>query len=232
MPRVHQIIHPILVILSFKAMINRKRAVYNYSDLIALPTFSGFFLAAELPAILLLAGPAQAQFAGGSGTAEDPYQIENVEQLQDVGQEEYQSSHFILIADIDASETAEWHDGDGFEPIWGFAGSLNGAGHIISNLVIDRKESWYVGLFSHLDGYIENLGLEKVNIIGDSHVGGLAGSLGDGGIIKSTYITGKVTGNEYVGGLVVSFLIWILNETEFTLFIPMYRFRVIFRLGD
>ncbi|MBP3193892.1 hypothetical protein [Natronogracilivirga saccharolytica] len=46
---------------------------------------------------------ATAQFAGGSGTEDDPYQIETVEQLQDI--RNHTDKHFIQIADIDANET-------------------------------------------------------------------------------------------------------------------------------
>lgn len=43
------------------------------------------------------------QFEGGSGTEDDPYQIETVEQLQDI--RNHTDKHFIQIADIDANET-------------------------------------------------------------------------------------------------------------------------------
>jgi hypothetical protein len=55
------------------------------------------------------------QFAGGDGTPENPYQIETVEQLQAMN--DHLDKHFILMNDIDASATAEWNDGAGFEPI-------------------------------------------------------------------------------------------------------------------
>ena len=112
----------------------------------ALSNLSVAVVITVMPSLLLLAGPVIAQFAGGSGTAEDPYQIEKVEQLQDVGQEEYRSSHFILVADIDASETADWNDGKGFEPLR-FDGNFDGDGHVITGLTIDRAQEDAVGLF-------------------------------------------------------------------------------------
>ncbi len=59
----------------------------------------------------------ETQFAGGSGTGEDPYQIETVEQLQAIADMVNLDKHFILIADIDASETENWDNGKGFNPI-------------------------------------------------------------------------------------------------------------------
>jgi len=50
----------------------------------------------------LLALPAQAQYSGGSGTADDPYQIATAADLIALGEtpDDY-DKHFILTADID-----------------------------------------------------------------------------------------------------------------------------------
>ena len=151
-------------------------------------------------------------FAGGSGTAEDPYQLAdwyNLDNLRD-----YLSSYFILTDDLDfnsigytelASETG--HDGKGWEPIGSltdpFAGRLNGQGYEISNLFIDRPDESDVGLFGILDiaGVIENVGVVSGNVTGYNNAGGLVGR-NDGTIINNTYYTGNVTGNLNVGGLV------------------------------
>ena len=155
-----------------------------------------------LPAILLLTVPAKAQFAGGSGTAEDPYQIENVEQLQEIGQEEYRSSHFILIADIDASETAGWNDGKGFEPLR-FEGYFDGDGHVITGLIIDRAQQEHsVGLFGSATlAVIKNVGLEDIKVTGGVQTGGLVGT-NIASVIQSCYVTGEVIGDRMVGGLI------------------------------
>jgi hypothetical protein len=52
--------------------------------------------------ICLVAAPAMAKYSGGSGTAEDPYQISTAEDLMRLGDspEDY-DKHFILTADID-----------------------------------------------------------------------------------------------------------------------------------
>jgi len=62
--------------------------------------------------IVLSAIPVYAQFAGGSGTESDPWQVATAEQLNNV--RNYSSQHFIQTADI----ILEWHLGakelDGF----------------------------------------------------------------------------------------------------------------------
>ena len=154
---------------------------------------------------------AAAQFADGSGTEEEPWQIATVGQLQNVGQQEHLSGHFILIADIDASETANWNEGDGFEPIGGydnessstpFNGSFDGNGFTINNLTIDRSDESYIGFFGVVDnGSIRNVRLEQINITGDDNVGGLIGYR-EGGLVIGSCTSGIVTGNNLVGGLI------------------------------
>lgn len=51
-------------------------------------------------------------FSGnGSGTEADPYQITTVEQLQEMNDE--LDAHYILMNDIDASDTENWNGGAG-----------------------------------------------------------------------------------------------------------------------
>ncbi|WP_407355724.1 PKD domain-containing protein [Methanolobus sp. WCC5] len=143
-------------------------------------------------------------FADGSGTKEDPYQIGNVNQLQNMSYD--LNAHYILINNIDASATSEWSYGAGFVPIGDnvnkFSGSFDGKGHTITGLFINRPTNSYTGLFGYTDGAtIKNLGLENANITGTWSVGGLAG-YNSRGTITSSYLTGIVAGDIYVGGLV------------------------------
>ena len=61
----------------------------------------------------------QAFSGNGSGTEEDPFQITNVKQLQEI--EDDFDAHYILMNDIDASETKFWnnidHDNDSTTPM-------------------------------------------------------------------------------------------------------------------
>ena len=150
-------------------------------------------------------------FAGGNGTAEDPYQLADWYNLDNL--RNYPSSYFILTDDLDfgsigytelASETG--HEGKGWEPIGNltdpFAGSFNGQGYQIHDLFIDRPDESDVGLFGILDvaGIIENVGVVNGNVTGYNNAGGLVGR-NDGTIINNCYYTGNVTGNANVGGL-------------------------------
>ncbi len=146
----------------------------------------------------------QAQFAGGSGTEEDPYQIETVDQLQEI--RNHTDKHFIQIADIDASETVAWNDSLGFEPIGDsevkFTGSYNGDGYEIVGLYIDRSRELYIGLFGHIgEAEIKKVGLINSYLRGRRNVGILTGQ-NDGGTILDSYAEGVVLGSSSVGGLV------------------------------
>ena len=141
----------------------------------------------------------QAQFAGGSGTEEDPYQVATVEQLQEILN--HFDKHFIQIADIDASETVNWNDGKGFEPIGDeLSGSYNGNGYIINYLYINRQSR--VGLFYTITGALKNITLENVSINGGQHTGALVGIAQEQAVIFNSYVSGEVAGDGAVGGLV------------------------------
>jgi len=79
-----------------------------------------------------LVEPAEASsyssFAGGNGTIQNPYQISNVTQLQNMSAN--LSAHYMLVNDINASVTSGWNLGAGFDPIGDntnrFTGSLDG----------------------------------------------------------------------------------------------------------
>jgi hypothetical protein len=151
--------------------------------------------------------PAFAQFAGGDGSAEDPWQIATLEQLQLVGESGHLEKHFILVNDIDAGETSGWDDGKGFKPIGAsgasFNGTFNGDGHVISNLYISRDEEYNVGLFGYAtEAVIKNVGLEKIDIKGRRWVGGLVG-WSDLIQVYYSYAEGRVEGTSSgVGGLI------------------------------
>ncbi|MFB0553711.1 MAG: GLUG motif-containing protein [Phycisphaerae bacterium] len=153
--------------------------------------------------------PAQAQYGGGSGRAEDPYLIYTAEQMNAIGANtsDYYK-HFKLMADIDMSSYI-WTD---FNIIGyhrnlvdrkSFAGVFDGNGHTISHLTIEGGS--YLGLFGLLGGgEVKNLGLVDVNVTGlGDRIGGLVGE-NISGIITNCYTEGTITGNKWVGGLVGS----------------------------
>lgn len=56
-----------------------------------------------VPILVCIVFKSQAQFAGGSDTEVDPYQISKVTQLQEY--RHHLDKHFFQTTDIDASET-------------------------------------------------------------------------------------------------------------------------------
>jgi len=145
-------------------------------------------------------------FEGGDGSLGDPYQISNCTQLQ--GMNESLGANYTLINDIDCSDTINWNDGAGFDPIGNsgdeFTGSLDGQEHVISYLYINRTGEDYIGLFGYVDsGNITKIGLENVDITGNHYVGGLVGR-SSWGVVSYSYATGDISGGEDIGGLVGS----------------------------
>jgi filamentous hemagglutinin family protein len=103
--------------------------------------------------------------------------------------------NYALGGNIDASTTAGWNAGLGFDPIaGGFNGRFNGLGHTIDNLTINRPTGSYLGLFSFASGAeISNVGLVNASITGNAAVGALVGYL-TGTTISNSYSTGSVIG--------------------------------------
>jgi len=111
------------------------------------------------------------------------YEIRTLAELQAVKDD--LAGHYVLMNDIDASETRE-----DFEPLgWSedcFTGVFDGNGKIIKGLHINRGKRLGVGLFGYTGkkSIIKNLGLENCEVLGggrsqddcgDVYVGGLVG---------------------------------------------------------
>jgi len=131
-------------------------------------------------------------FAGGEGTAEDPYQIADWYQLDSVRY--YLSSYFILINNLDSNSIGyTWlagptaNGGKGWQPIGTFTGSFDAQRYEIRDLFIDRPGENYVGLFNRVgwEGVIKDIGVVNVTVIGQDYVGGLAGRSYEGTVSDS-----------------------------------------------
>lgn len=169
-----------------------------------------------LLAISLLITENTFSFSGnGAGTEADPYQIINVEQLQEMNDELY--VHYVLMNDIDASETENWNNGAGFDPIGnftentpidGFTGSLDGQDYSINDLYINRQNEDYVGLFGCISdgGYVHNVSVEDAEVLSRTRVGVFVGRIysyeeGTEVLIINCNCSGSVTGNgDDIGG--------------------------------
>lgn len=144
-----------------------------------------------------------ASYSGGSGTPEDPYQIQTPEQMNTIGANPSDwGKNFKLMDDIDMSAyngTQYNIIGNSTKP---FTGTFDGNRHLLTNLTIMRPSEEQVGLFRYIGfgGCVKNLGLEYVNTTGQHSVGGLVGL--NYGTITACYSTGTVSGNFWLGGLV------------------------------
>ena len=161
---------------------------------------------------LKTAGTAAA-FAGGTGTAEDPYQIANGAELAYLASsvnngETYEAKNFVLTANIDLNGLPWTPIANSFsDALFGgsdyrvFAGNFDGKGYTISNVSIGSEttplESDVLGLFGATEGKISNLNLDTVSIhgvakIASGYVIGIAGGLvgSSAGSIENCHVTG------------------------------------------
>ena len=151
------------------------------------------------------------EFAGGSGTEEDPWQIETAPQLSRVrNYTGYQHSdkYFIQISNINLG-VPPWNSEEGWVPIGEmnnggpYCGNYNGNGYVINELFINRGDEDVQGLFGVVAGaVIYDLSVHDVVITGYSNVGALAGLILDGAVIDNCLSSGSVTGNNDIGGLI------------------------------
>lgn len=159
-------------------------------------------------------GSTAAAFAGGTGTAEDPYQISNGAELAYLASsvnsgETYTGKNFVLTANIDLNGLSWTPIANSFsDALLGgsdyciFAGNFDGKGYTISHVSIGSEttplESDVFGLFGATEGKISNLNLDTVSIHGVAKIasigavvgfaGGLVGS--SGGSIENCHVTG------------------------------------------
>ena len=158
-------------------------------------------------------GSTAAAFAGGTGTAEDPYQIANGAQLAYLASsvnsgETYTGKNFVLTANIDLNGLPWTPIANSFsDALLGgsnyriFAGNFDGNGYTISKVSIGSEttpfESDVFGLFGATEGKISNLNLDTVSIHGVAKItsgyvigpaGGLVGY--SAGSIENCHVTG------------------------------------------
>ena len=163
-----------------------------------------FCLSAVLSLVLMgCSEPSVTQAMRGSGTASDPYIVETVEHLINVGNN--LSAHYRQEADIDLSGIAEWEslaqdDGNSF------IGVYDGNHWTISNMTITQGKA---GLFHRLgtNGELRNINLADASVTytSPSHdfVGVLVGRT-SGGMIEGCTVDGEIEApsSSHVGGLV------------------------------
>ena len=146
----------------------------------------------------------------GKGTAENPYEIRNVNDLKLLAQKvnsnetansgiTYEGKYFKQTADIDLNNETNWTPiGKSNNP---FKGIFNGDGHQITNLEVTGNSN-NAGLFGYVDGAI----IQNCNVTGEvngyDYVGGVVGNAYGKTQILSCSFRGDVTGEDsYIGGI-------------------------------
>lgn len=139
-------------------------------------------------------GETATNFAGGSGTANDPYLVATGEQLALVLTAEYSDKCFKMIADIYLNDISDelWSAKvgcnqwiDNHTATKSFTGTFDGDGYVVFGMCFNYKttpQNTYLGLFPNIGGSatIKNVGVSHAYIkaaIGDESVyaGGLFG---------------------------------------------------------
>ena len=156
----------------------------------------------------------------GAGTAENPYEVSNVEQLQCI-EEQSLYANYVQVSDIDASETSGWNLGGDFEPIGelinpehttarysyvnSFSGTFDGRGHN-TDLKIDRGSEENVGVFGLVGtaGEVTRVSVVDRDIKGSDKVGSIVGENTVSGTVERSHATLSVDGHSRVGGLIGS----------------------------
>lgn len=144
----------------------------------------------------------------GKGTANDPYLISNVAQLEylrdqsNLGSEQV-TAHAKLVNDIDLA----YASASSWIPVSksnAFAGTFDGNGHCIKNLYSSFYQGGYVGLFGYVNGAtIKNLTVEGVIESSCSNQGMIAGQ-SVGANFYNCVAKGRINTSgsaDYVGGI-------------------------------
>lgn len=156
---------------------------------------------------------ANGMFAGGVGTEDNPYLIEDIEDLNAIRNN--LGAYYRLISNINMN-IYPYNEGAGWDPIDGFYGTLDGDGYIISNLYINRPDRDRVGLFGYtamvvisstLEYLFKNIVLENVNVTGRKYVAALVGShmmyyFNANRKIENIFLSGDIKGKDIVSSLI------------------------------
>ena len=188
-------------------------------------------------------GSTAAAFAGGTGTAEDPYQIANGAELAYLASsvnsgETYEEKNFVLTANIDLNGLPWTPIANSFsDALLGgsdyrvFAGNFDGNGYTISNVSIGSEtaplEADVLGLFGATEGKISNLNLDTVSIHGVAKIASIGAVVGfagglvgySGGSIENCHVTGltmdmSAPSNVYAAAYWVGGLVGALDGTQ------------------
>lgn len=143
------------------------------------------------------------EFSGGTGTAEDPYQIADEAELSlmseklnnDESRNDYSSCYYVLTDDISLNDTENYQNWSeegpqySWKPIskgaYNFTGTFDGNGHTVSGIYIniniedENAIDSKVGLFGSVEGTVKNLNIDKSYICASGYTGKIGGICGE-----------------------------------------------------
>lgn len=171
-------------------------------------------------------GSVASGFAGGSGTAQDPYLVTNGSELMYLSRavkngNTFYGKHIRMTADIRLNPSSDWQDWDSlngpdnaFEPIGSyvnagsykpFRGSFDGGGHTVYGLYYSPSSA-FRGIFGYVGpnptGCIKNLNLAESYLNVGNNSGGIIGYLEDYGSVLNCRNGATVSGGLWSGGIV------------------------------
>ena len=142
--------------------------------------------------------------------------VSSIDDLQNIAN--FLHGSYALSKDINAYETKNWNNGNGFVPLkldirtqpTPFSGNFDGNDFNIQGMYINQPDGNFIGLFGLIKGHneykvhIKNLNLKDFYVSGNKYVGGIAGYSEDT-LFSNIKITDfNVTGEEIVGGVLGS----------------------------
>jgi hypothetical protein len=131
--------------------------------------------------------------AASQGTTGNLHEISTPEGLQNMRND--LAGYYYLAGNIDMT-------GINFTPIGTetapFTGTLDGTGHVVTGLSINRPSGSYIGLIGRLgnNGTVKNIVLRNATINGGNNVGGLVGESNAGTTISYAVVEGTVSAND------------------------------------
>jgi uncharacterized repeat protein (TIGR02543 family) len=147
-------------------------------------------------------------FAGGNGMAYSPYIVSTPRHFDEIRNNN--GAWFELDTDIDFTDAmksagAFYNEGAGWIPIGTqnapFFGIIDGKGHTVTGIMINRPEQDFTGVFAYVNGnsQIKNIHFIQTDVKGRGKCGGIIAS--NRGTITGCSILGKISGSTMVGGI-------------------------------
>ena len=126
----------------------------------------------------------------GTGKTDNPYLLSTAAELLEFAEKAAADPSICAMLTADISL-----EGETWTPIGSYAGTFDGNYHCISNLQCSGGRN--TGMFTNLEGTVQNLGLTDVHIQGKNYVGGIAAVCS--GKIINVFCEGDITATSSAG---------------------------------